>query len=68
MTSHLDQLVRWEESGGHWRVLQRTATEVTVGLFTCDGGTEMSRLTAPGVELDGFLAGRSSSEDAGDAR
>lgn len=37
-------LQRWIASGGHWEVLAERGEEVTVGLFTCDGGEEMDRL------------------------
>lgn len=63
MGSVLDQIVRWERSGGIWRVTARSAEAVSVSLVSCDGGTEMSRLSGPAAELDAFLAGRSSSED-----
>lgn len=62
----IEQLVRWEASGGHWRVVSRTPTELVVGLYTCDGGTEMGRVVAPPAELDGFLAGREASDDPGE--
>jgi hypothetical protein len=58
------ELLRWEAAGGHWRVLSRTDRGVTVALVTCDGGEEMSRLTAPAEEVDGFLAGRVASDEA----
>ncbi|MDP3966723.1 MAG: hypothetical protein Q8Q02_00460 [Nocardioides sp.] len=56
-------LERWETSGGHWRVLARSEGSVVVGLFTCDGGEEMGRVTASSAELDGVLAGRTRSDD-----
>jgi hypothetical protein len=55
-------LRRWELFGGRWQVLARSKSVVTLGLFTCDGGQEMSRLTATSSELDAFLAGRSGSD------
>jgi hypothetical protein len=54
---------RWEASGGHWRVLRRSETSVVVGLFSCDGGEEMQRLTATTADLDAFLACRTRSDD-----
>jgi len=48
-------LRRWELFGGRWRVLARTQTVVTLGLFTCDGGQEMSRVTATNDEFATFL-------------
>ena len=59
----VDVLRRWETSGGHWRVLSRTDASVVLGLFSCDGGEEMHRLTAASVELDALLAGRKRSDD-----
>lgn len=56
-------LQRWQDSGAVWRVLARTPDRVTVGLFTCDGGEEVERLTSGDPGLVGFLAGRDSSED-----
>ena len=59
----VDVLRRWESSGGHWRVLSRSDMSVVLGLFSCDGGEEMRRLTAASAELDAFLSGRSRSDD-----
>lgn len=58
-----DVLSRWESSGGHWRVLSRSDTSLVLGLFSCDGGEEMHRLTAASAELDVLLAGRTRSDD-----
>jgi hypothetical protein len=58
-----DAVRRWEASGGHWRVLSRSDTSVVLGLFSCDGGEEMHRLTAAGAEIDSFLAGRTRSDE-----
>lgn len=52
-------LERWESSGGLWRVLSSSEAWVTVGLFSCDGGEQMSRVTGRTVDLGPFLAGRS---------
>lgn len=59
----LDALLRWERSGGAWRVLVRTDSLVTLGLYTCDAGTKMDEVSARPEVLDGFLAGRTSSEE-----
>jgi hypothetical protein len=48
-------LRRWELFGGRWRVLACMETVVTLGLFTCDGGQEMSRVTATNEEFASFL-------------
>ena len=60
----VESLDRWETSGGHWRVLSVGADSVVVGLFTCDGGEQMSQVAGLRTpEVDEFLAGRLSSED-----
>jgi uncharacterized cupin superfamily protein len=59
----VEVMSRWESSGGHWRVLSRSDGSVVLGLFSCDGGEEMHRLTAVSAELDAFLAGRTRSND-----
>jgi hypothetical protein len=51
-------LRRWELFGGRWQVLARTESDVTVGLLTCDGGQEMSRITATSEVFDAFLSER----------
>ena len=55
-------LRRWELFGGRWRVLERTEGVVTLGLFTCDGGQEMSRATAMSADFDALLDGRRCSD------
>lgn len=57
----VEVLRRWEDSGAHWTVLSRRAGRVTVGLFRCDGGEEVDRLTSTDQRLLEFLAGRESS-------
>lgn len=62
-TDLVDALTRWETSGGHWRVLADTDAGLTVGLYTCDGGEEMERLTAvPDPAVRAFLDGRTRSD------
>lgn len=61
--SPVEVLSRWESSGGQWRVLSRSDSSVVLGLFSCDGGEEMHRLTAVSAELAAFLAGRARSGD-----
>lgn len=63
VTDVIEELTRWEDAGGTWRVLGRSGDDLTVGLFTCDGGDEMSRLVAPAAMLEPFLAGRTASSD-----
>ncbi|PZF81148.1 hypothetical protein [Jiangella anatolica] len=51
-------LTRWEDAGGEWRVVARTAGAVTVALCRCDGGEEVDRFTSADPALLEFLAGR----------
>ena len=39
-------LRRWEDAGGTWQLVARSATSVTVALCRCDGGEEVDRLTS----------------------
>lgn len=68
MTEAVAQLRRWEESGGRWRVLARSADSVVLALLTCDIGEEVDRLSATDPAFLGYLGTRTSSEDpiAGD--
>ena len=60
----VEVLTRWEDSGGHWKVLESRADWVEIGLFTCDGGEQMSRVSSVCTTvLHGYLAGRTSSAD-----
>ncbi|GAA1071307.1 hypothetical protein GCM10009648_02070 [Tsukamurella spumae] len=40
----LEQLRRWEDSGGTWTVLRRSADGAVVALMRCDGGEIVDRL------------------------
>lgn len=58
----LDRLLRWEDSGGTWRVAARRRVgpdgggdEVTLSLLTCDGGEEMDALTSSDPELLAYV-------------
>lgn len=60
----VEVLARWEESGGHWKVLSASADWIDIGLFTCDGGEQMSRVGgARTTVLHSYLAGRTTSVD-----
>ena len=60
----VEVLTRWERSGGHWKVLNINDNWIDIGLLTCDGGEQMSRVSgARTAVLRSFLAGRSSSTD-----
>ena len=56
-------LSRWEAAGAVWRVLARDGDAVIVSLCQCDGGEEVGRLTSTDPRLDGYLAGRTRSDD-----
>lgn len=58
-----DRLERWEASGGGWRVVRRTGEEIILALLTCDGGTEMDRITSSDPDLLALVGDRLSSED-----
>ena len=59
----VEVLRRWESSGAVWRVLAQEAGQLTVGMFTCDGGEEAARITSGSDALFAFVSGRGSSED-----
>jgi hypothetical protein len=45
-TPDLARLLRWEDSGGGWRVAAVGNGSLTLSLVTCDGGEEMGVLTS----------------------
>ncbi len=59
----VEALQRWQDCGGVWRVVARSAAGVTVALCRCDAGEEVDRITSHDPALPAFLAGRTSSED-----
>lgn len=58
-------LLRWEQSGAHWSVISRRRAAVTVGLFRCDGGEEVDRITSSDPALLAFLDERLSHSEEG---
>ena len=56
-------LQRWQDAGARWSVIARHGNTVTVGLYRCDGGEEVDRVTSSEPRLLTFLAGRDSSDD-----
>lgn len=59
----LEHLLRWEGSGGVWRVLGRSpAGEVALALESCDG-QEMERLTTSDPAVAAYVGERHSSAD-----
>ncbi|NMO00238.1 hypothetical protein HH308_03300 [Gordonia sp. TBRC 11910] len=59
----VETLERWTDSGAVWRVLSRRGGTITVGLFRCDGGEEVDRITSSTPDLIAFIGDRDSSED-----
>lgn len=50
-SSDVARLRRWEDFGGTWQVVARTATTTTVSLCRCDGGEEADRFTSEDPQL-----------------
>ncbi|NKY53865.1 hypothetical protein HGA08_27085 [Nocardia vermiculata] len=61
--SPVDDLVRWQDSGGVWRVLGRRGELLTIGLFECTGGDQVGRIASADPALRAFVGERSGSED-----
>ncbi len=51
----LEQLQRWEESGGTWALLSRSGDRAVVALMRCDGGEIADRLESGDPALLDFL-------------
>lgn len=51
----------WADSGAQWIVIGRRGALVTVGLYRCDGGEEVDRITSDDPRLLEFLDGRDAS-------
>jgi hypothetical protein len=54
----LARLLRWEDSGGGWRVAAVGNGSVTLSLVTCDGGEEMGVLTSTETAVLDHVGGR----------
>jgi hypothetical protein len=61
-TSALEDLMRWQHSGGLWRVVARTSASLEIALLTCSGAEEMARLVSTDPELLEFVGERRSSQ------
>jgi 8-oxo-dGTP diphosphatase len=59
----LREVLRWEQSGAHWRVVSRTTAGLELSLLTCDGGEEMDRWTSTDPALLAHVGTRTSDED-----
>lgn len=61
----LQRLLRWEDSGGTWRVAARrnpaagaprgSGQEITLSLLTCDGGEEMEVFSSSDPDLLAYV-------------
>jgi hypothetical protein len=60
----VETLRRWEAAGALWRVLGDSGHGLTVGLFSCDGGEEMSRFTSDDPALVAFVDGADGADGA----
>jgi hypothetical protein len=60
---HVTDLMRWERSGAIWRVLDRSPSALTIGLFSCDGGEQMGQVSSRDPALLGYVGDRTSSDD-----
>jgi hypothetical protein len=56
-------LRRWEDSGGVWRVVSRSATRLDLALLTCDAAEEMERVTSTDPAVLAFVGARGGSDD-----
>jgi hypothetical protein len=59
----IQALLRWQQSGAVWRVLQHQPTLATVALLRCDAGEEVERLTSDDPVWLEYLHGRDGSDD-----
>jgi hypothetical protein len=65
---HIDRvadLMRWQDSGAHRRVITRAHDSITIALLRCDGGEEVERFTSTDPRLLDYVGTRTSSEEAG---
>jgi len=62
-TSALEDLLRWQDSGGLWRVESRTSDGLAITLLTCTGAEEMARLVTTDPDILAFVGRRWSSQD-----
>jgi hypothetical protein len=63
MSTELDRLRRWEDSGAPWRVVLRKPGEVEIVLLTCDLGEEAGRVRSADPALLDFVGDRTRSDD-----
>lgn len=63
--SELDRLLRWEGSGGTWRVLGRRTASLTIALCRCDGGEEVDRFSTAEPAVIAYVGERETGEEGG---
>lgn len=61
-SADVDRLTRWENFGGTWQVIARTADGVTLALCRCDGGEEVDRWTTDDPDVLALVGDRTSSD------
>lgn len=64
----VDALIRWEASGGVWRVLARGPSGVSVALLRCDAGEEVDRIASDRTDWLAYLTDREGSDGTGENR
>ncbi len=58
MSERLDELLRWEASGGHWEVASDDGDVVRLALRTCLGDEVVGELVSGDSDVRSHLAGR----------
>ncbi len=58
MSERLDELLRWESSGGHWEVASDDGAVVRLALRTCLGDEVVGELAGADADLRAHLARR----------
>jgi hypothetical protein len=58
VSERLDELLRWEASGGHWEVASDDGDVVRLALRTCLGDEVVGELVSSDSDVRQHLAGR----------
>ncbi len=58
MSARLEELLRWEASGGHWEVASDDGDVVRLALRTCLGDEVVAELVSTDPDVRTHLAGR----------
>jgi len=61
-TQLISTLVRWQESGGVWRVRDRNPARITVALLRCDAGEVVDQISSGVPEWLNYLRDRDCSD------